>query len=822
MELREGSFDFPSIKGSGPQALTSNPTVRFPRNVIAATAALTGYSAGFDRSDGDHHFGRFQIELSATVNPADPREVVVDALFGVRDWSGSWDDEYVGNAQYVVIAELEPIAPGGPTRGDLIIADAEFTQAIQHFRSYKHLPASQAEPDNSMRLVTGKDTVVRVYADYDASSGLPVIATLSGQMRVTAGGTTQTILPLNPITPRRDNQVERSQFGQTLNFLIPEALCRGTVSVEAEVFQSGDMTQISETFHRTLTFFDVPPLSIFAVGINYTGPDRKAGVPEGSPQLAAPQQSDFATLFAFTERLYPIPSVAQTGFMTIDYDAEVKSDITKGCDKFEDLRDTIKDLVGDSSDIFYGLLNTGVETGSLGGCGGDGNACVGIIGADRTAAHELGHVLGRQHAPCDNVTRCARPLNTDDDYPQYGSFDSDSIGEFGVDSVTLAVRDPGEVHDIMGYSGNKWISPYTYSALLSRVPLPDDTSVSPSIAFAARRAQDDEWLRRKQEHLFLSISIDRQRHVTWRPAFHYPTRLQGHGTKRTAFAIEFLDAKGQTLHQSCLYTGGSSCGCSSGPECQTWPMRISQAVPYVPGARKLVIYEHDKVIYSHDIGEPPQCKLSVDVAADSKKPALTAHFGLLGAATTDNANVWFLLQWQDGSGVWRSVAPRTRDDHLTVALSLFGRRRIAPLRLLATNAVATSITEWTNDGSRPTAYRRANRDVTLVATTAASDPQTPVSVPQVLRIHAHDADGRSVPAPQIRWYGDGSTEIGRGRSFDLAQLPYGQQVLRAVALDSGYGRGSQQWVVERRRDGSFTLKLGPVTHTRRYRKRHRP
>lgn len=815
MELREGSFDFPSTKGTGPQALTTAPAIRFPRNVLAAAVGLTGYSAGFDRSDGDHHFGLFQVELNATINAADAREVVVDASFGVRDWSGSWDDAYVGNAQFVVIAELEPIGPGGPTRGDLIVADGEFTQAIQHFRSYKHLPASQTEPDNSMRLVAGKDTFVRLYVDYDAASGLPVIGILSGQLRVISG-TTSTLIPLNSITPRRDNQVERSQLGQTLNFLIPEALCRGSVAIEAEVFQQGDITQISETFHRTLTFFDVPALSIFAVGINYTGPDRKAGVPEGSPDLAAPQQADFATLFAFTERLYPIPGVTQTGFMTIDYDDEIKSDITKGCDKFSDLRDTIKDLVGDSPDIFYGLLNVGVDTGTVGGCGGDGNAGVGKIGRDRTAAHELGHCLGRQHAPCDNITRCARPLNTDDDYPHYGTFDSDSIGEFGIDTVALALRDPGSAHDIMGYSDDKWISPYTYGALMSRVPLPDGTSVSAS-ALAKLRERDDEWIPKKQEHLFLSISIDRQRSVTWRPAFHFPIRLQGHGDKRTDFSIEFHDAKGHTLHQSCLYVGGTSCGCAGGHDCQQWPMRISQAVPYVPGAHKLVIFEHDRQIYARDIPAPPQCKLSVDLDGGAQVPALTARFGTLGAS---DAGVWFLLQWRDEKGFWRSVAPRTRNDSITVPLTLFGRRRIPQLRLLATNGVATSITLWDGGSDSNPQFRRSTRDLSIVATTAAGmDARNTVSVPQVLRVHVHDADGRSIVAPHLRWYGDSGTELGRGRSFDLGRLPYGLQILRAVALDTGYGRGSQQWTVDRRRDGTFTLKRGPVTHTRRYRRK---
>lgn len=68
---------------------------------------------------------------------------------------------------------------------------------------------------------------------------------------------------------------------------------------------------------------------------------------------------------------------------------------------------------GDSDDIVYGLFNVGVDTGSVGGCGG-GGVGVGRIGRQATAAHELGHALGRKHGPCDNVTRCTTPRNTDD------------------------------------------------------------------------------------------------------------------------------------------------------------------------------------------------------------------------------------------------------------------------------------------------------------------------------------------------------------------------------------------------------------------------
>jgi hypothetical protein len=67
----------------------------------------------------------------------------------------------------------------------------------------------------------------------------------------------------------------------------------------------------------------------------------------------------------------------------MDYDDEVISDISEGCDKLQDLKDAVADFVGDSDDIVYGLFGEGVDTDSVNGCGGavsgsDGCSRVGL------------------------------------------------------------------------------------------------------------------------------------------------------------------------------------------------------------------------------------------------------------------------------------------------------------------------------------------------------------------------------------------------------------------------------------------------------------
>lgn len=89
MEIRQTSFNYDRLRGSGP--LTSSSSIIFPRSVREATAALTGYSVGF--RGGDHHIGNFRITLDTQINS---NVVTVNSTFGLRDWSGNWDDEYAG------------------------------------------------------------------------------------------------------------------------------------------------------------------------------------------------------------------------------------------------------------------------------------------------------------------------------------------------------------------------------------------------------------------------------------------------------------------------------------------------------------------------------------------------------------------------------------------------------------------------------------------------------------------------------------------------------------------------------------------------------
>ena len=86
---------------------------------------------------------------------------------------------------------------------------------------------------------------------------------------------------------------------------------------------------------------------------------------------------------------------------------------------------------------------------------------VGYPGSDSasTAAHEVGHAHGREHAPCGGAQ------GVDPEFPYSGGV----IGSWGYDIFTKSFVSPTKGHDFMSYCENEWVSDYTYSALFDRI-----------------------------------------------------------------------------------------------------------------------------------------------------------------------------------------------------------------------------------------------------------------------------------------------------------------------------------------------------------------
>jgi hypothetical protein len=100
VEIRNDTLAFGPFSGSGPR--TAAMDVAFAGPVTKAAAILTGFVVEFSGGD-DHHMGKLDIFLQTALKGGNL--VGVTARFGLRDWSGNWDDKYDGRVNFAVVAE---------------------------------------------------------------------------------------------------------------------------------------------------------------------------------------------------------------------------------------------------------------------------------------------------------------------------------------------------------------------------------------------------------------------------------------------------------------------------------------------------------------------------------------------------------------------------------------------------------------------------------------------------------------------------------------------------------------------------------------------
>jgi len=761
MEVRTSTLSFPRARDIGPR--TELAAFNFPRPVRQAVAGLVGTEFGFSPRD-DHHLGLVNVRLSTSISND---LVTVEGTFGVRDWSGEYDDDYEGSIQFVLLAELETAS----VPSNLTITGVEYNQVTQFFRS--KLDPTTARPDNAIGLIAGKNTVLRVYVDIQTDPARPTIASISGLLEIRPSGSAiwNPIQPLNgPIPPKSDSAINRRNANDTLNFLIPGAFSRGEVDYRVRVIDAAHPNQSGYTsglFEGTLQFTNVAPLNVRGVGVHYTG----MGLNIPAPTIAA-----LRSTLSFVQKAYPVGQVFVTGFDVIDYNGDFTSTSGGGCGSgWNGLLSKLHDMQGDSNDIYFGLVPAGVPARGFGCGGGDGRVASSLVNATagRTAAQEIAHAFGREHAPCGN------PPNPDPNYPVYDALPSGSIGEFGINDAGV-VQDSAVTFDFMTYCGgpSRWVSPYTYEALLQNFPT---VLTSPDEGPQAMQSLNElsEGQSTLSEHLFLSFRVYRGGSIEVFPSFHYPSLPTIKSGKWTPYGIELRDRHDKVLQAQRVWLTDPHRNLDSAS------LDFFKPLPFEEGTAR--------VVFTCDAGEGCERKelLAVDVPSEPPKVRIVSPEGggqlsgkvrVAWEGQSDDKLLHYLLRYSNNGGQsWRVVAPTLRVTEYIVDLDRLPGGEKCQFQVLATEGIRTGMAI-----SKPFSVPQKPRETTII-----SPPTGAVVVPgQTVTLvgESFSPDIGSAHPSEMQWSSDLDGQLGVGQEINLSTLRLG---LHKISLQTPDGYGGQ-------------------------------
>jgi hypothetical protein len=537
------------------------------------------------------------------------------------------------------------------------IAGLEATQAIQLSNVTKQ--SSGAAADNSVTLVEGKDTVVRVYPDAPRDLG-SVASTLtgslnyerwSGSIMIGSG----TVSPINgPISAVPIARVDRGDPNQTLNFRVPGEACGDTMIFSVTIWDpahSSDYVYTSLIQTLVMNYREVGELRVHGVLIHWTGTALR-----GNPlDLPSPSALQLVRILAQVLRMYPVPGFQYTGCEVMNWGESMLG--PKG---WQDLLAALAKLsfASGANAVYVGLLPADTPGGGILGYGAtatDGSgksvAVTSVYENDtgRALAQEMGHgFLGAGHVPCGS------PPNPDTSYPNYGSFFRGSIGEYGFDTVAGTIFNPRTVADFMSYCSPVWVSPYTWNNILNGLASGQYTEG----AISSRASR----VRRMVEMLLLDFQISRGGHVELHPSLHLSTPSDG-------------ESLGPESSIYCVLLDGAESVLGEGRAHQTFPsddptggqVRYNAILPWSPDARKLAVYRHRECLAKLEIAaEAPKIKINkLEFAGEGKKLA-----GLRWSAEATQEIRYIVRYTHDDGTTWRAVAADLEATHTTVDLDL--------------------------------------------------------------------------------------------------------------------------------------------------------
>lgn len=341
----------------------------------------------------------------------------------------------------VASAQVTYVAGAGSSL-DLRVDAVYLTQATQRY-------------DGSVPLVAGRDAYLRAFVVSNQSN------TLQPTVRVRLYNGTSLAQTYMIPAPSAGVPTSPSEgvLGSSWNVLVPGTLIQPGLRVIADVDPSNSIAEFDKANNQFPTSgvtgpVDVralPPFSVRLVPVLQQSNSLAGNVTSGNLQ----------SFLTDLKQVLPIGA----------YDADIHAVYTTTAPTLQSsngnngwniiLSELLALRTADASTrYYYGVVKTSYNSGvaGMGFVGGTARTALGwdfLPSASDVMAHELGHTMGRQHAPCGGVA------GPDPDFPYAGG----SIGVWGLQLNGLVTKSPS-TPDLMSYCEPSWISDYNWTAMI--------------------------------------------------------------------------------------------------------------------------------------------------------------------------------------------------------------------------------------------------------------------------------------------------------------------------------------------------------------------
>jgi len=365
-----------------------------------------------------------------------------------------------------------------PGSVDLWIRNIEITQGIQY------LDDAFGHADNSLPLVRRRPTAVRVYLATNSPATInPVPVSLKSRRTSDPPNAWVTHSPLWPYaqinsvisaTQQRaspSNQTDLAGVLWNATFLIdPSYLPEGTRIFRAEV-NPGHL--IVEANYNNNVYTTAPILfrGTRDLNVKFVKIDWCPDCPFDHNPQHKPSWSHRLPMIQHAQKILPFDEVHHwkagrevnvTYFTPNNFRKEAAWGYV--LTSLAAMKAFTDDEAGNMH--YYGLLDDDVPNGDT--CGmawlpPNPTVALGSTECDPwTFVHEIGHNLGREHAPCGD------PDNPDPNWPEDSNPDT-AIGHTGFDFDSHLTVNGATHRDFMSYCGPEWISPYTYKQIMDEI-----------------------------------------------------------------------------------------------------------------------------------------------------------------------------------------------------------------------------------------------------------------------------------------------------------------------------------------------------------------